>query len=169
MSEKTNADAPRAAVGSISKGRPSTIERRSFFSWLAVGWLGFAAATGGFFTVIIRFLFPNVLFEPPQSFKIGFPEEFAPNTVDTRFKKEFNAWIVRDDESLFALSTVCTHLGCVPKGQSLGDSKGDFGGWYCPCHGSHYDTAGRIRKGPAAKNLDIPAAEFINQNVIRIG
>ena len=64
---------------------------------------------------------------------------------------------------------VCTHLGCVPKGQSLGDSKGDFGGWYCPCHGSHYDTAGRIRKGPAAKNLDIPASEFINQNVIRIG
>ena len=64
---------------------------------------------------------------------------------------------------------VCTHLGCVPKGQSLGDSKGDFGGWYCPCHGSHYDTAGRIRKGPAAKNLDIPAAEFINQNVIMIG
>ena len=64
---------------------------------------------------------------------------------------------------------VCTHLGCVPKGQSLGDPKGDFGGWYCPCHGSHYDTAGRIRKGPAAKNLDIPAAEFINQNVIRIG
>ena len=64
---------------------------------------------------------------------------------------------------------VCTHLGCVPKGQSLGDSQGDFGGWYCPCHGSHYDTAGRIRKGPAAKNLDIPAAEFINQNVIRIG
>ena len=64
---------------------------------------------------------------------------------------------------------VCTHLGCVPKGQSLGASKGDFGGWYCPCHGSHYDTAGRIRKGPAAKNLDIPAAEFINQNVIRIG
>ena len=64
---------------------------------------------------------------------------------------------------------VCPHLGCVPKGQSLGDSKGDFGGWYCPCHGSHYDTAGRIRKGPAAKNLDIPAAEFINQNVIRIG
>tara|TARA_B100001121_G_scaffold119330_1_gene104770 strand:- start:968 stop:1543 length:576 start_codon:yes stop_codon:yes gene_type:complete len=64
---------------------------------------------------------------------------------------------------------VCTHLGCVPKGQSLGDTKGDFGGWYCPCHGSHYDTAGRIRKGPAAKNLDIPMAEFINQNVIRIG
>ena len=90
MSEKSNADAPRAAVGSVSKGRPSTIERRSFFSWLAVGWLGFAAATGGFFTVIIRFLFPNVLFEPPQTFKIGYPEEFAPNTVDTRFKKEFN-------------------------------------------------------------------------------
>ena len=49
------------------------------------------------------------------------------------------------------------------------DENGECGGWYCPCHGSHYDTAGRIRKGPAAKNLDIPAAEFINQNVIRIG
>ncbi len=64
---------------------------------------------------------------------------------------------------------VCTHLGCVPKGQSIGDMKGDYGGWYCPCHGSHYDTAGRIRKGPAPKNLDIPAAEFINDNLIRIG
>ena len=51
---------------------------------------------------------------------------------------------------------VCTHLGCVP----LGDGAGDFGGWFCPCHGSHYDTAGRIRKGPAPRNLDIPLARF---------
>ena len=63
MSETTSSDAPRAAVGSTNKEDKSSIERRSFFSWLAVGWLGFAAATGGFFTVIIRFLFPNVLFE----------------------------------------------------------------------------------------------------------
>ena len=67
MSDKNSANIPRAAVGAVSKGRKTTIERRSFFSWLALGWLGFAAATGGFFTVIIRFLFPNVLFEPPQS------------------------------------------------------------------------------------------------------
>ena len=130
MSETTNSDAPRAAVGSTNKENKNSIERRSFFSWLAVGWLGFAAATGGFFTVIIRFLFPNVLFEPPQTFKIGYPDEFSPNSVDIRFKKEFNAWIVRDDESIFALSTVCTHLGCTPNWLAT-DSK-----FKCPCHGS---------------------------------
>ncbi|MDG2187744.1 MAG: ubiquinol-cytochrome c reductase iron-sulfur subunit [Hyphomicrobiales bacterium] len=74
-----------------------------------------------------------------------------------------------DNKEWLVMVGVCTHLGCVPKGQSLGDAKGDFGGWYCPCHGSHYDTAGRIRKGPAPKNLDIPNAEFINEEVIRIG
>ncbi|MEO3385152.1 ubiquinol-cytochrome c reductase iron-sulfur subunit [Mesorhizobium sp. CAU 1741] len=58
----------------------------------------------------------------------------------------------------------CTHLGCVPLGQS-----GDFGGWFCPCHGSHYDTAGRIRRGPAPQNLHIPTYEFISDTVIRIG
>jgi ubiquinol-cytochrome c reductase iron-sulfur subunit len=59
---------------------------------------------------------------------------------------------------------VCTHLGCVPLGES-----GDFGGWYCPCHGSHYDTAGRIRKGPAPRNLDIPVAAFIDETTIQLG
>ena len=60
---------------------------------------------------------------------------------------------------------VCTHLGCVP----LGDGAGDFGGWFCPCHGSHYDTAGRIRRGPAPENLPIPAAEFLDENTILLG
>lgn len=59
---------------------------------------------------------------------------------------------------------VCTHLGCVPLGQ-----KGDFGGWFCPCHGSHYDTSGRIRKGPAPKNLPVPEYAFLNDTRIRIG
>ena len=59
---------------------------------------------------------------------------------------------------------VCTHLGCVP----LGD-KGEYGGWFCPCHGSHYDTSGRIRKGPAPTNLEIPKYEFVNSNTIKIG
>ena len=60
---------------------------------------------------------------------------------------------------------VCTHLGCVP----LGDGAGDFGGWFCPCHGSHYDTAGRIRKGPAPRNLDIPVAQFTDATTIKLG
>ena len=59
---------------------------------------------------------------------------------------------------------MCTHLGCVP----LGD-KGEYGGWFCPCHGSHYDTSGRIRKGPAPKNLEIPKYEFVDSKTIKIG
>ena len=64
---------------------------------------------------------------------------------------------------------VCTHLGCVPLGQKVGDSKGEFGGWFCPCHGSHYDTSGRIRKGPAPTNMEIPKFEFVDNNTIKIG
>ena len=64
---------------------------------------------------------------------------------------------------------VCTHLGCVPLGQKVGDVKGDFGGWFCPCHGSHYDTSGRIRKGPAPWNMEVPKYEFVNANTIKIG
>ena len=59
---------------------------------------------------------------------------------------------------------VCTHLGCVP----LGD-KGEYKAWFCPCHGSHYDTSGRVRKGPAPKNLEIPKYEFVDNNIIKIG
>ena len=64
---------------------------------------------------------------------------------------------------------ICTHLGCIPKGQKTGDEKGEYGGWFCPCHGSHYDTAGRIRKGPAPANLAIPPYEFVSDTTIRIG
>ena len=59
---------------------------------------------------------------------------------------------------------VCTHLGCVPLG-----NKGEYGGWFCPCHGSHYDTSGRIRKGPAPTNMEVPKYEFVNSNTIKIG
>jgi len=64
---------------------------------------------------------------------------------------------------------ICTHLGCIPKGQNVGDPKGEYGGWLCPCHGSHYDTSGRIRKGPAPENLAIPPYQFLDENVIKIG
>ena len=64
---------------------------------------------------------------------------------------------------------VCTHLGCAPLGQKIGDNKGEFGGWFCPCHGSHYDTSGRIRKGPAPLNLEIPPYKFVSDDIIKIG
>jgi len=69
--------------------------------------------------------------------------------------------------SILVTSGACTHLGCVPVGPSQGNT-GDFGGWYCPCHGSHYDTSGRIRKGPAPKNLPVPKYEYVSNAVIRI-
>ena len=64
---------------------------------------------------------------------------------------------------------MCTHLGCVPLGAGEGEPRGDFGGYFCPCHGSHYDTAARIRKGPAPKNLTVPAYEFKSDTVVVVG
>ena len=73
------------------------------------------------------------------------------------------------NEKYIVLVGVCTHLGCVPLGQKSGDVKGQYGGWFCPCHGSHYDHSGRIRKGPAPTNMEIPKYEFVNANTIKIG
>ncbi len=64
---------------------------------------------------------------------------------------------------------VCTHLGCIPLGQEMGEPRGQWGGWFCPCHGSVYDTAGRIRKGPAPENLWLPPYKFTSDTIIKIG
>jgi len=87
--------------------------------------------------------------------------ERAPATDLNRTKKGHENWII--------LVGICTHLGCIPKGQSMTDARGDFGGWFCPCHGSHYDTAGRIRKGPAPRNLEVPSYAFISDARVKIG
>ena len=84
------------------------------------------------------------------------------DAADTkRTKKGKENWLV--------LVGICTHLGCIPKGQGLADARGDYGGWLCPCHGSHYDTAGRIRKGPAPQNLPVPQYTYVTDTKIRIG
>jgi len=85
----------------------------------------------------------------------------APATDENRTKKGHEDWII--------MVGICTHLGCIPKGQALGDKRGDYGGWLCPCHGSHYDTAGRIRKGPAPRNLEVPVYEFVTDTKLKIG
>ncbi|MCB1549875.1 MAG: ubiquinol-cytochrome c reductase iron-sulfur subunit [Hyphomicrobiaceae bacterium] len=82
-------------------------------------------------------------------------------TDENRTKKGKENWLV--------VVGICTHLGCIPKGQSIGDSKGEYGGWFCPCHGSHYDTSGRIRKGPAPRNLEVPPFAFESDTKIKIG
>ncbi len=81
----------------------------------------------------------------------------SPAIDENRTLDEAGEWLV--------MMGVCTHLGCVP----LGDGAGDFHGWFCPCHGSHYDSAGRIRKGPAPENLHIPIAEFVDETTIKLG
>ncbi len=77
--------------------------------------------------------------------------------------------ITEGKEVWLIVTGICTHLGCVPLGSKSGDDKGEFGGWFCPCHGSHYDTSGRIRKGPAPRNLEIPEYAFLNDTTIKIG
>jgi len=79
-----------------------------------------------------------------------------PETDEQRTKEGHEQWLV--------MIATCTHLGCVPVGES-----GEYDGWFCPCHGSHYDTAGRIRKGPAPKNLVVPPYEFISDSLVQIG
>ena len=81
----------------------------------------------------------------------------VPATDENRALGESGEWLVQ--------MGVCTHLGCVP----LGNGAGEFGGWFCPCHGSHYDTSGRIRKGPAPTNLPVPVAEFVDETTIKLG
>lgn len=77
--------------------------------------------------------------------------------------------VIKGKEEFLVVLGVCTHLGCVPLGQKASESRGDFGGWFCPCHGSHYDTSGRIRKGPAPKNLAVPQYSFLDDSNIRLG
>lgn len=89
--------------------------------------------------------------------KVDISELRDPQADADRVKKGKEEWLV--------MVGVCTHLGCVP----LGNQSGDFGGWFCPCHGSHYDASGRVRKGPAPYNLAIPGFEFLSDTTIKIG
>lgn len=82
-----------------------------------------------------------------------------PQPDDTRVQKP--QWLI--------VIGICTHLGCIPLGQKPNDPRGEFGGWFCPCHGSQYDTSGRIRKGPAPKNLEVPPYKFVDDEHILIG
>jgi ubiquinol-cytochrome c reductase iron-sulfur subunit len=92
------------------------------------------------------------------------PDPSARLDVDEAALATNEARSVAENPALILMLGVCTHLGCIPLSEA-----GDFGGWFCPCHGSHYDTAGRIRRGPAPENLPIPQYEFISDTTIRIG
>ena len=124
------------------------MDRRTFIKWTAVGWAAFAAVTAGYGAMIMRFLFPNVLFEPKQEFRAGFPDEYQAGDVSERWKDGYGVWIVRDAEKVFALATICTHLGCTPNWMTNEDK------FKCPCHGSGFYKTGINFEGPAPRPLE---------------
>jgi cytochrome b6-f complex iron-sulfur subunit len=132
----------------------AVMPRRSFLSWMTLAWTAFTAAMLATLTATARFMFPNVLFEPPTTFKAGLPSEIQAGQVDERFKQRFAVWLVRDVDpatgasGIFALSTVCTHLGCTPNWL---ESEQKF---KCPCHGSGYYKNGVNFEGPTPRPLE---------------
>lgn len=124
------------------------VSRRGFFSWAAVAWVGFTVAIGGCVSAMGRFMFPNVLFEPPTSFKAGDPKDFPAGVVDTRFVDRYGVWIVNNESRIYALIAICTHLGCPP---AWLDTQNKF---KCPCHGSGYYKSGINFEGPTPRPLE---------------
>ena len=144
---------PHAAPVAAGKAG-AAIPRRAFFSWMGVAWTAFAASMVATASATGRFMFPNVLFEPPATFKAGFPDDFQVGQVDERFKQGFGVWLVKDNDvvtgelGIYALSTVCTHLGCTPDWLP-GAQK-----FKCPCHGSGYYKNGINFEGPTPRPLE---------------
>jgi len=140
---------PAPAVAKpAAKAADGELSRRGFFSWAAVAWVGFSAAIGGCVTVMGRFMFPNVLFEPPTSFKAGRPEDYQPGIVDTRLVDKYGVWIVNNGGKIYALIAICTHLGCPP---AWLETQNKF---KCPCHGSGYYKSGINFEGPTPRPLE---------------
>lgn len=108
--------------------------------------------------VFVRNLTPQ---EIADANKVDVSSLRDPQSLADRTKEGKENWLIT--------MGVCTHLGCVPLGAGEGENKGEYGGYFCPCHGSHYDTAARIRKGPAPTNLEVPEYEFTSDTVVKIG
>jgi len=122
-------------------GQP--MPRRQFLVSLALAWATFAAALGGGLTALFAFMVPRVDFTRVDVFKVGPPTNFAPSTVDESFKASHRVWVVNHDSRIFAIQSVCTHLGCTPNWMD-GEHK-----FKCPCHGSGYTIDGINFEGPA--------------------
>jgi cytochrome b6-f complex iron-sulfur subunit len=124
-----------------------SLNRREFFSYLSVGWIAFSAACAGMLSLAFRFSYPNVNFEPEMDFIAGTPELYEEG-VDERYKNGFGVWMVKIEGKLFALSNICTHLGCIPNWLPA-ELK-----FKCPCHGSGYYSNGINFEGPAPRPLE---------------
>jgi cytochrome b6-f complex iron-sulfur subunit len=130
-----------AATGQTSD---EVVTRRDFFT--LVGWGGFLAAMAGVGVGSFKFYVPTVLYEPPTTFKIGPPKDYGVG-VDVRWKAIGQFWVVKEDGGMYALVSICRHLGCTPNWFP------DQERFRCPCHGSIYDINGNVRGGPAPRTL----------------
>jgi cytochrome b6-f complex iron-sulfur subunit len=158
MPAKPDYARPRA---SASAAATAGTDRRGFLaasmgvffgSSLAIGFTSLAVTHLLWVLGLARFMFPNVLIEPPTKFKVGFPDDYAPGQVSEKYKAQFGVWIVRYEwegqPMIFALKTVCTHLGCTPNWLE-GEQK-----FKCPCHGSGFYKDGVNFEGPAPRPLE---------------
>ncbi len=155
---------PMPEKPAYARPRPVTAaatDRRGFFatgagvllgSWLAIGFTSLAVTNLLWVLGLARFMFPNVLIEPPTKFRVGFVDDFAPGQVSEKYKAQFGVWIVRYEwegqPMIYALKTVCTHLGCTPNWLE-GEQK-----FKCPCHGSGFYKDGVNFEGPAPRPLE---------------
>ncbi len=116
---------------------------------LRLGWAAFVASSVAVMAATFRFFFPNVLFEPPSSTKVGYPSEYNEvGQVYTQWKQKWGFWLIRTAEGIYALSTVCTHLGCTPNWLPMEQK------FKCPCHGSGFHRTGINFEGPAPRPLE---------------
>ncbi len=136
------------------------LSRRSVLS--IAGWLGFFGFIITSTIGSLRFMFPRVLFEPPTKFKAGFPEDYVIGEVSEKFKDEDRVWIVREQESFYALIAICTHLGCTPRWLPS-DNK-----FKCPCHGSGYYKSGVNFEGPTPRPLERAYIGFADDGQIEV-
>jgi cytochrome b6-f complex iron-sulfur subunit len=152
---------PSRALAAAGTAAATTegLSRRGFFagslfiSWLAVAWTTFTAGVSAMTLMTVRFMFPNVLAEPPSTIKIGLPKDYDPDDVSDRFKATSGFWVVRStryngEDIIYALQSVCTHLGCPPNWLA---SEQKF---KCPCHGSGFYISGINFEGPAPRPLE---------------
>ena len=150
---RTAAPAP-AAAKAATRDPDDTSPLLTRRAWLGLAWGAFSAASAAALAATGRFMFPNVLNEPPQQFKAGFPNEYGIG-VDERWKEKFGVWLVRTTEDIdqhaagfYALSVTCTHLGCTPNYLSAENK------FKCPCHGSGFRITGVNFEGPAPRPLE---------------
>jgi len=140
--------APKPAKPKAAEAAPAGSRRFFLFTWIGIAWAAFILGCSQALLASVRFLYPNVLQEPPTLFKIGTPDKFEEGNVYETWKNEYGVWIVKKDGQLYAIRTVCTHLGCTPNWLE-GEQK-----FKCPCHGSGFRKTGINFEGPAPRPLE---------------